>query len=107
MTTKQITYWTTLLVLALVVVVDVYMAVHGRQLISGVMLESARKHPHHRRAGWDFNRSFILAARLSMRYIVLSLLLVAGCGVNPKVTPYVDGDAGRSLYLGVQVEWKI
>jgi uncharacterized membrane protein len=45
MTTKQITYWTTLLVLALVVFVDVYMAVHGRQLISGVMLESARKHP--------------------------------------------------------------
>lgn len=45
MTTKQITGWTTLAVLLLVVVVDVYMGMHGKELISHVMLQAARKHP--------------------------------------------------------------
>jgi hypothetical protein len=41
-----------------------------------------------------------------MKYLVL-LLLVAGCGTQPKVSPYVDGDAGKSLYLGVKLEWQL
>jgi uncharacterized membrane protein len=45
MTTKQITGWATIAVLILVLFVDIYMALHGKELISHVMLEAARKHP--------------------------------------------------------------
>lgn len=37
----------------------------------------------------------------------LGFLILAGCGSQPTITPYVDGDAGRNLYFGVQLEWKL
>ena len=45
MSTKQITGWATLVILLFVLIVDVYMAVNGKPLISEVMLAAAKKHP--------------------------------------------------------------
>jgi hypothetical protein len=48
--------------------------------------------------------SLLLLVRIA---VGLGFLTLAGCGTNPSVTPYVDGDAGRNLYIGVELEWKI
>lgn len=39
------------------------------------------------------------------KFWLLPLLFLSGCGTM-SVAPYVDGDAGRDLYVGVQIEWK-
>lgn len=38
---------------------------------------------------------------------IVVIVALSGCGTQPKVSPYVDGDAGKSLYLGVKLEWQL